>query len=161
MPRHDELLIAIRQVIRAIDLHSKRLNRDIGMTGPQLLILQAIADRDPITPKQVAAQVNLSQGTVTSILDRLEARGLVRRTRSTTDRRSWLLQVTASGRRLLARAPTPLQDDFVARYNALAPWEQTQILSSVQRLAAMMNADQLEAAPMLELGSLQPPDTGR
>ena len=156
MQRYDELLIALRQVIRAIDLHSKKLNRDVGLTGPQLLILQSIQSQPGISPKHVAEKVNLSQGTVTIILDRLESRRLIARARSEQDRRSWKLQLTKTGLRLLDKAPAPLQREFLDRFNALQPWEQTQIVSSVQRLAVMMHAENLDAAPMLEIGAIKP-----
>ena len=39
MEKHQELLIALRKVIRAIDLHSKHLSKTSGLTSPQLLIM--------------------------------------------------------------------------------------------------------------------------
>jgi DNA-binding MarR family transcriptional regulator len=155
MSVEQELLIALRRIIRAIDLHSKKLNREAGLTGPQLVILQTIDRLPEVTPKRVAAEVNLSQGTVTVILDRLEARGLIQRVRSERDRRSYQLTLSEQGKQLLSKAPAPLQDSFIARFSQLEHWEQNQILSSVQRLAVMMNAVDIDAAPMLEIGTLQ------
>lgn len=155
MQIYEELLIALRQIIRAIDLHSKQLNRDVGLTGPQLIILQRVGASPGIFPKKIAEQVNLSQGTVTTILDRLESRSLITRVRSESDRRSWKISLSEAGEKLLQQAPTPLQQDFLDRFNSLQPWEQTQILSSVQRLAVMMNAEGLDAAPILEIGAIK------
>ena len=76
MARHDDVLIALRRIIRATDLYSRRLSRESGLTAPQLLILQAIGSHDEMTMGDIAAQVSLSQATVTTILDRLEGRGL-------------------------------------------------------------------------------------
>ncbi len=154
MQLHEQLLIALRQVIRAIDLHSKKLNRDAGLTAPQLIILRCIKAEPGISPKQVAIQVNLSQGTITTILDRLQSRELIIRKRSELDRRSWQLNITRKGKTLLDQAPTPLQQDFIERFNALQTWEQQQILTSVQRIASMMNAESIDAAPLLELGTI-------
>jgi DNA-binding MarR family transcriptional regulator len=154
MQLHEQLLIALRQVIRAIDLHSKKLNRDAGLTAPQLIILRCIEAEPGISPKQVAIQVNLSQGTITTILDRLQSRELIIRKRSELDRRSWQLNITRKGKTLLDQAPTPLQQDFIERFNALQTWEQQQILTSVQRIASMMNAESIDAAPLLELGTI-------
>ena len=44
MEKHDEVLIALRQIIRAIDMHSKRLIKEAGLTSPQLLLLKGIDD---------------------------------------------------------------------------------------------------------------------
>ncbi|MDP5040147.1 MAG: MarR family transcriptional regulator, partial [Paraglaciecola sp.] len=83
MKKYEELLISLRKVIRAIDMYSKKLNKDTGLTSPQLLVLQQIALREDVMVKDIAQSINLSSATVTSILDRLEPRGLVIRQRST------------------------------------------------------------------------------
>ena len=44
MEKHDEVLVALRQIIRAIDMHSKRLIKEAGLTSPQLLLLKGIND---------------------------------------------------------------------------------------------------------------------
>lgn len=155
MQVEQELLIALRRIIRAIDLHSKKLNRESGLTGPQLIILQTIQSLPEVTPKRLAQEVTLSQGTVTVILDRLTARGLVERVRSETDRRSYHLTLSEEGAEVLRLAPALLQNEFIDRFSQLEQWEQTQILSSVQRVAVMMDAVAIDAAPMLELGTLQ------
>jgi DNA-binding MarR family transcriptional regulator len=87
MRKDEELLIALRKVIRAIDLRSKQLNKDVGLTGPQLLVMQNIENDPGIMVRQVADNINLSSATVTSILDRLETKQLVNRIRSTEDKR--------------------------------------------------------------------------
>ena len=156
MEKHEELFTSLRRVIRAIDLHSKHLSKTVGLTGPQLVILQQIGRTKGILARQIAKNVNLSPATVTSILDRLEARELVRRVRSSEDKRRVGLFLTETGEKLLIKAPQPLQDHFIEKFSALAEWEQSQLLSSVQRLASMMDAQDLDAAPILEVGSIQP-----
>src|SRR3546814_18184287 len=69
------------------DLHSKQLAREVGLTTPQVVLLQAVRDLGEVTTGQLSRRVSLSQGTVTTILDRLESRGLVERYRSAADRR--------------------------------------------------------------------------
>ena len=156
MEKHEELFTSLRKVIRAIDLHSKHLSKTVGLTGPQLVILQQIGRQKGILARQVAKNVNLSPATVTSILDRLEARDLVHRIRSNEDKRRVGLFLTEMGENLLIKAPQPLQDHFIEKFSALAEWEQSQLLSSVQRLANMMDAQDLDAAPILEVGTLHP-----
>ena len=60
---------------------------------------------------------------------------------------------TAKGLRLLESAPSPLQDRFRSEFSKLEEWEQTQMLASLQRIAAMMDAEQLDAAPVLTTGA--------
>ena len=155
----NQVLIALRRIIRAADIHSKKLTKTAGLTSPQLLLLQAIANNSTnATPGNLAKEISLSQATVTSIIDRLEGRGLVTRVRSETDKRFIWLHLTETGKALLEQAPTPLQASFVSKFSKLDDWEQHMILASLQRLAQMMDADQLDASPFLDVGSLDRPD---
>lgn len=154
MRKDEELLVALRKVIRAIDLRSKQLSREVGLTGPQLLVLQNIGAQPNIMVRQIAENINLSPATVTSILDRLEARGLVNRVRSTEDKRKVAISLTDSGQTSLEAAPLPFQEHFTNRFRQLEEWEQSQMVATMQRIASMMDAADIDASPMLELGSL-------
>ncbi|WP_018404121.1 MarR family winged helix-turn-helix transcriptional regulator [Marinobacter gelidimuriae] len=154
MTNYDEVLVALRRVIRATDLHSKRLSKSAGLTAPQLLIMRTIRDLGQVTIGTIADKISLSQATVTTILDRLELRKLVYRVRSTQDKRKVHAHLTDAGGEILARAPNPLQEDFIKKYQALAEWEQTMILASLQRVANMMDADHIDASPVLDVGAV-------
>ena len=154
MQKYDELLVSLRKVIRAIDLHSKQLNKTAGLTGPQLHIMHEVSQTDGITASRIAQNVNLSPATVTNILDRIESRDLVTRVRSQMDKRRVSLHLTEKGKELLLKAPQPLQEHFIEKFSGLAEWEQSLLLSSMQRIAAMMDADKLDASPLLEVGAL-------
>lgn len=162
MERHTDVLIALRRIIRAIDMRSRRLMQQAGFTGPQLLILQALGQHEEMSAGELAREINLSQGTVTSILDRLEKRGLIQRIRSESDRRKVYITLTDIGKEQLASAPTLMQERFIERFDELKDWEQHQILASLQRLAEMMDAQDIDAAPVLdtrqELDAVVPPD---
>jgi DNA-binding MarR family transcriptional regulator len=150
MQTHDQVLIALRQIIRAIDLHSKKLERESGLTGPQLLVMQIIFEEGPLTSGGLARSVSLSQATVTTILDRLEKKGYLTRERDTEDKRKVWVQLSGEGKKVLQHAPTLLQESFVSSFAQLKDWEQSLILSSLQRVASMMQASELEAAPVLD-----------
>ena len=154
MDKHQELLIALRKVIRAIGLHSKHLNKTSGLTSPQLLIMLEIDKTSGVNSSQVAKNVNLSAATVTNILDRLENKDVITRVRDTEDKRRVGLYLTENGKALLLNAPQPLQEHFIEKFSNLAQWEQSQLLSSVERLAGMMDANEIDAAPFLELNTM-------
>lgn len=155
MEKYEELLLALRKVIRATDLYSKQLNKDAGLTAPQLLILREISAQTGITASAVAQNITLSPATVSNIIDRLEHRQLIHRARSTTDKRRVVLSLTERGKTLLAKSPRPLQHHFIEKFCALEEWEQSLLLSSMQRVARMMDAEQLDAAAVLEVGSYE------
>jgi DNA-binding MarR family transcriptional regulator len=151
LDKHDEILVAIRQIIRAIDLHSKKLSKEYGLTGPQLILMRAIQEMGNVTIKELSNQTNVSQATTTTIIDRLELNGYVQRVRSSSDRRKVHANLTEKGQELLNNAPPPLQDNFVKKFQNLETWEQSLLLSSMQRVSAMMNAEDIDAAPVLQL----------
>jgi DNA-binding MarR family transcriptional regulator len=154
VPISNSVLIALRQIIRSIDLHSKRLVKQFGLTGPQLVILQEISRAEEITASQLAKAISLSQATVTGILARLEKRELITRRRSNSDRRRVFISATPTGNQILEAAPPLMQESFVEQFEYLQNWEQHMILGSLQRLVAMMDAKQIEAAPILTTGPL-------
>jgi len=158
MEKHDDMsdkvIAALRRVIRAVDLHSRTLVESHGLTGPQALILKALQNGS-LSAGELATSVSLSQGTVTDILNRLEQRGLIKRIRDTQDRRRVLVQATDAGHALLKQSPPLLQERFAERFNNLQDWEQTQLLASLQRIAAMMDAEDIDAAPVLSSGSVR------
>jgi DNA-binding MarR family transcriptional regulator len=158
--RIDEVLVALRRVIRATDLHSSHLAKTTGLTAPQILLLQTIRNRGEVTIGELATDISLSQATVTTILDRLEKRGLVYRQRSSTDKRKVHAHLTADAHGVLKNAPIPLQEQFTRQFNQLEEWEQTMIISSLQRIAKMMDAEHIDASPVLDLGLLDRNEAG-
>ena len=149
-----EVLIALRQIIRAIDLHSRYLVKNFGLTGPQLLILMETARAEGQSVGEIAAGVSLSQATVTDILDRLELKGLISRARSTTDKRRMTVGLTKQGKEVISNHPSLFQAQFLSRFDELEEWEKTSILSSLQRVASMMRADVITAPPVLDSGPI-------
>lgn len=150
----DGVLSNLRRIIQAIDLHSRQLARQHGITTPQLLILKQVQSEATVTVSQLAKQVSLKQTTVTDILNRLERKGLVRRRKYSTDRRQVWIEETDAGRKLLEAAPSPLQETFLDKFEAQETWKQTMILSSLQLLSSLMVEEEISSAPILSTGIL-------
>ncbi len=154
MSRIDEVLVSLRRVIRATDLHSKHLAKTTGLTAPQMLLMQTIRDKGQVTIGELANEVSLSQATVTSILDRLEKRNFIYRERSVEDKRKVHAYLTEDAVETLKESPTPLQEHFARRFSDLHDWEQMMIIASLQRVAQMMDAQHIDASPVLDVGIL-------
>jgi len=148
----EQVIAALRRITRAIDQHSRLLLQKYGLTVPQLAALHTIQRKHRIAVGGLAKEIHLSQGTVTGILDRLEKRGLVVRTRGNQDRRSVLVELTEAGDKLVLEAPSLLQERFHQELSRLHEWEQTMILATLQRIASMMDAKEIEALPVLVPG---------
>lgn len=153
----DEVLIAMRRIIRAIDLHSRSLTQRYGLTGPQLILLKELGATEQKSVGELAKKVSLSSATVTNILDRLEKRELIERVRSSADRRRMMVRATDEGARVIAKAPALLQDHFVQKFERLHDWEQTLLLSSLQRIAALMEIKDDDSPPLLVSGPIVAP----
>ena len=150
----NQIVAALRRIIRAIDLQSRRLVEEFGLTGPQLVTLQTAAELGPLSAGALAKTVHLSRPTLTGILDRLERQGLISRLRDERDRRSWSVTVTPAGKTILDATPSLLQDRFRSELAKIEEWERTLMLATLQRIGWMMEAEDLEAAPVLVTGSV-------
>lgn len=154
MKDYDDILISLRQITRAIDIHSRDIQKQTGLTTSQVLVLEAIERIETPTPGSVAKEIVLSQATVTNLLDRLEKRGLVRREKMDTDKRSVRLALTAEGLEKIKSSPEILQSEFLAKYRKLDNWERQMLVASLSRVAAMMNAEGIDASPILTSGEI-------
>jgi DNA-binding MarR family transcriptional regulator len=146
-----DALAALRRIVRAIDTHSKRMVLRHGITGPQALLLKNLLERraEAVTVGELAKRVNLGQATVTDILDRLEQRGLVTRTRSDADKRRVLIRATVAAAGVLRGASPLLEDSFAAEFNRLTPARRARIVDSLNQVAAMLGAPAPDNAPLL------------
>jgi len=163
MHRHpkveQQVVVALRRITRAMDLHSRLLLQRYGLTAPQLAALRVIERMQPMSAGTLARELRLSQGTVSGILQRLEKRALIDRTRGVQDRRSVKLELTDAGAKVVAEAPSLLDERFRRALSRLAPWERTTILATLQRIAAMVDAEGMEAEPALR-GDIAEPGEG-
>ncbi|MFJ7334887.1 MarR family winged helix-turn-helix transcriptional regulator [Streptomyces sp. NPDC101110] len=100
----EQLCFALYAAQRAVTAAYRPLLDELGLTYPQYLVLLVLWERGETTVKHLAAALRLDYGTVSPLLKRLEAAGLVRRERSARDERSVLVAVTGRGEELRERA---------------------------------------------------------
>jgi ribosomal-protein-alanine N-acetyltransferase len=145
----DQVLVSLRRIVRSIDLYSKKLEQTHRLTIPQVVLLREIQGHERLALGELAKLANLSNATVTGIIDRLESRKLVRRVRGDSDRRHVYVEILPDGANMLQAMPPLLQEDFVRKIQELGKWEQAQILSSLERVASLMSAEEIDASPIL------------
>lgn len=148
----EEILKSLRRIIRAVDLYSRKLVTQTGLSGPQLICLRQLANQGAMQTSHLAEAVNLSPATVCGILNRLEQRGLVIRERQTDDRRRVVVSLSEAGEDTVDTAPPVLHDSFLFRLRALPVQQQQQIRATLRQLVDMMAAAELDAAPILVPG---------
>jgi DNA-binding MarR family transcriptional regulator len=148
------VLQSLRRIIRAVEIHSKKLAHNYKITGPQLGCLSAIKENGPLTASKLAQTVYLSPSTIVGIVDRLEEKDLVLRQRGNRDRRQVQICLTDGGEQLLELAPSALQDTLAEALKLLPESEQISISLALEKIVALMEAGKIEASPVLETGSL-------
>jgi DNA-binding MarR family transcriptional regulator len=146
-----DIIDNIRRVFQAVNEYSKKAERETGLTGPQLWAIKVIAETAPIKVSELARRMYLHPATVVGILDRLEGRGLVSRTRSREDRRVVEIALTDQGKDLVAQAPEVAQGLLVRGLEPLPEAELEHIADSLDRLVKILGAQ--EIPPKLLLSS--------
>lgn len=150
-----DLLISLRKIIQAIDIHSRVLNKRFGLTGPQLIVMQEISNHGNISITPLSKITSLSQATVTDITKRLETKGYISRKKREDDKRSVSLCLNSRGDEIIKNLPPLLQEEFTERFSKIENWEQMMILSAFERVVSLMSAEEIEASPVLVTGPIQ------
>mgnify|MGYP000041249400 CR=1 FL=1 len=153
--RCKDLLVSLRKIIQAIDIHSRTLNKTFGLTGPQLIVMQEISSHGQISVTPLSKTTSLSQATITDITKRLEARGYIFREKREDDKRAVNLFLSDKGRKIIQELPPLMQKTFTDRFSKLEDWEQMMILSALERVVHLMAADGIDASPIMMTGPIQ------
>ena len=148
----EDVLRDVRRIVRALSLASRDLARTHNLTVAQLLCLQVLKETARVSAGTLANALSLSPQTVTGLLDRLHARGLIARERSETDRRQVLISLSEEGAKLLATTSPSLQDRFVQRFSTLPPARRSALAKALSEIVNLLEADSLDAAPVLAPG---------
>lgn len=146
------VLKTIRRISRALDIHSRYLNRESGLTLPQLIVLRCVRDLGEPTGSAISREVDLSPPTVLGILDKLTAKGLIERFRPENNRRIVISRLTDKGRDTLKNTPSPLGDSFYRHYFDLDEAKRRDILATLDLVADLTKDDNLEQKARLVEG---------
>ncbi len=149
------ILQALRRVMRATDMHSRKLASEYQVTTPQLVALHYLREHGPMTLRMLADGVHLSSSTLVGIVDRLETKGLVQRERGHRDRRQVFIVLTGKGNTFLKKAPSPLQSKLADALGRIPEDEQSAMAEALEHIVDLMEASDIDAAPVLHGGAIQ------
>ena len=88
---------------RTLRRHAERSIQALDMCLSDFAILEALLHKGPQPVRDLGRRIDLTSGSMTTAIDRLEARGLVTRTDHATDRRAWVIHLTPQGRTLISK----------------------------------------------------------
>jgi DNA-binding MarR family transcriptional regulator len=137
---HEQRVVyLLRRLACYMYTHSRQMVRRCGLTTPQAITLQTLLRSGGLSASELARRVCLSPGTLSGILDRLEANGLIERRRSLDDRRKVMVHLTDSAVEWFDGDLSLLNASFSDRFGALPENEKASILKSLHQLAAMIH----------------------
>lgn len=128
------IILALRKIMQSIDMHSKRLIKQYDITVPQVVCLYELSEKGAMTVAVLAKRAHLSASTVVGIIDRLEEKQFVKRTRDLIDRRAVFVDITDKGKTFVATAPHSLHNQLYQGITNLAESEQILIANSLEML---------------------------
>ena len=154
-----DVLVKIRKIIRSINLESKKIEKKYGISIPQMMCLQFLSKQEDYksTASAIKGYLMLNASTVTGILKRLEARGLVAKLPNVNDRRATFITLTAKGADLLKEPPTTLQEKLTARLQRLSDPEIQTLNENIDLLVQLMDAEELDASPIITISEMNKP----
>ena len=137
IPNDVSLLPVLRRLTECylqVDRTTTRQIEATGLTHPQFDVLVTLGDTDGLSCKALGEQTFITKGTLTSILDRLEAKGLVVRSRGVTDTRQIFCKLTPDGQALYQRIFLPFVESIRPRIGVLSAAEQDELIVLLQKL---------------------------
>lgn len=135
----------LRRIVRALEVYSKHVEADFGLTGPQLWALWELGQGGPMAVKDLAARMHLHPSTVVGVVDRLSAKDLVLRKEDPADRRRVSLRLTPKGKATLRKAPHPAQGRLLHGLRAMSSKQLASVNTALGTVVQMMEAEDLEA----------------
>ena len=118
----------LRRFVQADELYSKKLQKEYDISQGQLSCLVALYRYGPSSLSKLAEGILVKPGTVTGIIDRLEAKGLVIRKRSSSDRRVITIELTGKNHSFAENAPAPVQSSIIKGLSNLSNEELEEVL---------------------------------
>ena len=139
----------LRRVFQVVNEQSKKVKRKTGLTGPQLWAIKVIAHSSPIRVSILAGKMYLHPATVVGILNRLEERDLIKRIRTTDDRRAVHVTLTDKGNDIVSRSPEVAQGMLVAGLETLTVKKLYGIHDGLEQLVEILGAQEIPPQLML------------
>lgn len=148
-----DILVKLRKIVRSINLESKRIEKQHGISIPQLLCLQYLSDQPMQQAKgsTIKSYLHLNASTISGIIKRLETKGLISREPDLKDKRVTWIKLSKEGASLLADSPVTLQEKLTRRLDRLTHEEMMALGHHIDLLIEIMDAEDIDAAPLITI----------
>lgn len=145
------ILIKIRKIIRAINLESKKIQKEHGVSIPQVLCLGFLSRSHDFQAgqQQIREYLNLNASTVTGIIGRLEKKGLIARLPKSGDKRITTIALTAKGSDLLERIPPLMHERLSAKLLDYSDDQRREVEKALDQVIGFLDIETLDASPLI------------
>ena len=150
---YTEIIINIRKIVRSLNLESKKIQKEYGVSIPQLMCLDYLGKKDDLrsTQGEIAKYLNLNSSTMSGIIDRLELKGFVARLPNPRDKRTVYISLTSKGLKLIDASPQLLQYQLSKRLDKLPPERVREINDALNILVRNLNIEEISASPLMTI----------
>ncbi|WP_131794124.1 MarR family winged helix-turn-helix transcriptional regulator [Fluoribacter gormanii] len=136
--RSKSIILALRKIMQQMDYHSRKLNKCYGLTVPQIVCLYEIYENGRMTISALSKKIYLSMSTIVGVIDRLEEKQFVNRTRDIQDRRIIYIDITEKGKEFVSAAPYLLHNRLNDNLQVLTVEEQIALANSINLLVDLL-----------------------
>jgi len=146
-----DILIKIRKIVRSINIESKKIQREHGLSIPQLLCLEYLHRSEGFqsTQKNIRDYLNLNSSTVTGIINRLEKKGCIARLPKKDDKRTTYIVLTSKGSELLKNTPSLLHERLSQQLETVSGQRQKEINDALDLIIKYLDIDSIDASPLI------------
>ncbi len=150
---HRNVLINIRKIVRSLNLESKRIQKEYGVSIPQLLCLTYLSEQENYqsTVTRLARFLNLNLSTMTGIINRLEKKGLVARLPKGKDKRVTPVSITSMGSKMLKNSPELIHDQLSRKLKQLPDKDLRHIDQALDMLVNYLEIEDISASSIITI----------
>ncbi|QIA08966.1 MarR family winged helix-turn-helix transcriptional regulator [Draconibacterium halophilum] len=150
-----DILIKIRKIVRSVDIESKKIQKEHGVSIPQVLCLNFLRESDTYqtTQGELRKFLNLNASTVSGIINRLEKKGYLARLPKSGDKRVVNIALTSAGDKLLSAMPSLLHEQLSEKLLQLSDEEFEIVEAGLNTLVKILDIEKIEASPLITLDS--------
>lgn len=147
----NEILIKIRKIVRSINLESKKIQKEYGVSIPQILCLEYLnhSENYQSTQKELRDYLNLNSSTVSGIINRLERKGYIARLPKRADKRTTHIVMTYKGSDLLKNTPHLLHEKLSQRLENVSDNHTSGISEALDLIIDYLGIDDVDASPVI------------
>ena len=139
-PQVIKTLDSVRRLVRSLRSVATAVERDTGLSTAQTFVLQLLDESPAESVNELAERTATDQSSVSVVVSRLEAKGLVSRAPSPDDARRTMVSITTAGRHLLKRKPSTVQSRLVRALEKMPPENLLSLEHELTQLVALMGA---------------------